>query len=586
MKLRTVGGSIWLVTVAAATVLLIGAFGHFASSNGESGGTQTNAPAPVVSTTTTPAPEPPAWSAVAPTLPADLSPGIAEVIRLAESHIPDETILAFVQNSGQPYRPTGEEVLYLSDLGVSDKVIGALFKKPDMTAAAPATPAPPAEATAPEPPPAPAAPAATAAAAPDGMIEPPPAAMAEAEPPPLQNPQESYFYDSLAPYGSWVQLADGSWCWQPMVSSVNADWLPYCDRGHWVLTDEGWYWASDYSWGWAAFHYGRWSHDGRFGWVWSPGTVWAPAWVAWRNTDTHSGWAPLPPGAHFSPRFGLFAGPGLAGFNASFGVSASWFTFVPNEHFLSRKVSSFAAPASGLAALFQSSTPVNNYSVAGRKILHLGVSAEKIAAVTQTPLRKFTLQEASSPDAGGGRIGGEGLAVFRPKVSAPAVPAPANGPAQPVLINKATRAAATDGDMGRAFAPRPGALAPEASGEAQARWSQAPARPGFITGNFQPSAKRINPPTAFSEPLAGRPASPGMLDLRRTSQASEWRPAQNAQALHSERAYNSAPSAAPEHIAPPSAPTESRGGGAEAGRGAAAAASSTTSSSSSSKTLK
>ena len=409
--------------------------------------------------------------------------------------------------------------------------------------------------------------------------------MAEAEP--LQNPQESYFYDDLAPYGSWVQLADGSWCWQPMVASVNPAWLPYCDRGHWVLTDEGWYWASDYSWGWAAFHYGRWSHDGRFGWVWSPGTVWAPAWVAWRNTETHSGWAALPPGARFSPNVGLFAGPGLAGFNASFGVSASWFTFVPNEHFLARKVSSFAAPAAGVAALFQSSTPVNNYSVAGRKILNLGVSAEKIAAVTQTPLRKFTLQEASSPDAAGGRMGGQVLAVFRPKVSAPGVQAPANGPAQPALILKATQGAATDADMRRALAPRAAASSADGFGETreQPGWGQAPARPGFTTGNFQPSAKRINQPAASSEAPGGRPPSPGVLDLRRTSQATEWAPAQSAQPMRSERAYNSVPSAAPEHIAPPSAPKESRGG-EEGGRGGAPAASSTTSSSSTSKSLK
>ena len=50
--------------------------------------------------------------------------------------------------------------------------------------------------------------------------------------------------------------------------------------GHWVYTDDGWYWDSNYEWGWAAFHYGRWNHVDNYNWVWSPDTVWAmPSWV-------------------------------------------------------------------------------------------------------------------------------------------------------------------------------------------------------------------------------------------------------------------------------------------------------------------
>jgi hypothetical protein len=31
------------------------------------------------------------------------------------------------------------------------------------------------------------------------------------------------------------------------------------------------------------------------GWVWIPGSRWAPAWVSWRESSDHVGWAPLPP---------------------------------------------------------------------------------------------------------------------------------------------------------------------------------------------------------------------------------------------------------------------------------------------------
>jgi hypothetical protein len=33
------------------------------------------------------------------------------------------------------------------------------------------------------------------------------------------------------------------------------------------------------------------------GWVWVPGSEWAPAWVSWRESDDYIGWAPLPPEA-------------------------------------------------------------------------------------------------------------------------------------------------------------------------------------------------------------------------------------------------------------------------------------------------
>jgi hypothetical protein len=62
-----------------------------------------------------------------------------------------------------------------------------------------------------------------------------------------------------------------------------------------VLTEFGWTWVSDYSWGWAPFHYGRWIVIVGHGWCWVPGTIWGPAWVAWRAGDGFVGWAPLPP---------------------------------------------------------------------------------------------------------------------------------------------------------------------------------------------------------------------------------------------------------------------------------------------------
>ncbi len=70
-------------------------------------------------------------------------------------------------------------------------------------------------------------------------------------------PTLEYFREQLTPYGQWVEVPGAGLCWQPAVAP---GWRPYYDGGHWLHTDEGWYWQSDYPWGDISFHYGRWSY--------------------------------------------------------------------------------------------------------------------------------------------------------------------------------------------------------------------------------------------------------------------------------------------------------------------------------------
>lgn len=102
------------------------------------------------------------------------------------------------------------------------------------------------------------------------------------------------FYDSLNPYGAWYETSDLGFVWQPTVAARNPSWRPYVD-GQWADSDQGWIWVSQEPFGWATYHYGRWASLENVGWVWVPGTEWAPAWVSWRETDDYVGWAPLPP---------------------------------------------------------------------------------------------------------------------------------------------------------------------------------------------------------------------------------------------------------------------------------------------------
>ena len=100
------------------------------------------------------------------------------------------------------------------------------------------------------------------------------------------------FYDNLAPYGQWVN--------DPQFGNV---FVPYEDpgfrpytRGHWVMTEYGNTWVSNDPWAWACYHYGRWTYNAYYGWIWIPGYEWAPAWVSWRYGGGYCGWAPLGPG--------------------------------------------------------------------------------------------------------------------------------------------------------------------------------------------------------------------------------------------------------------------------------------------------
>ena len=103
-----------------------------------------------------------------------------------------------------------------------------------------------------------------------------------------------FFYNNLGNDGSWTQIGDYGYGWQPSVAVSNRNWRPYSD-GYWAYTDVGWTWVSYEDFGWATYHYGRWTRLRDRGWFWIPGREWGPAWVSWRSGGNSIGWAPLPP---------------------------------------------------------------------------------------------------------------------------------------------------------------------------------------------------------------------------------------------------------------------------------------------------
>jgi hypothetical protein len=111
--------------------------------------------------------------------------------------------------------------------------------------------------------------------------------------PPTSIQRVEDFQEPLREYGRWLETPEYGRVWQPY--DQPNDWRPYSSDGQWVYTSWGWTWQSYQPWGWAAYHYGNWVFMPRCGWVWTPGVVWSPAWVVWRECDDYVAWAPAPP---------------------------------------------------------------------------------------------------------------------------------------------------------------------------------------------------------------------------------------------------------------------------------------------------
>src|SRR5581483_2836559 len=223
-------------------------------------------------------------------LPPDIESNavLSEVIRLSQAGVSEDVITNYIAGVQYRFNLTASDIIYLRDIGMADSIVLAMQQRDSQLGETVSTP-PPQAAPAP-------APATTVVT-------------------------ETYFYDNLAPYGSWVYVEGYGRCWRPSVVVYNSNWQPYCDGGHWVWTDCGWYWYSDYSWGWAPFHYGRWFRDGRYGWCWEPDTVWGPSWVCWRYSDDYCGWAPLPPHCEYREGVGLVFNGSHVSVGFDFGLS-------------------------------------------------------------------------------------------------------------------------------------------------------------------------------------------------------------------------------------------------------------------------
>ena len=224
------------------------------------------------------------------------------------------------------------------------------------------------------------------------------------------------FYDSLSSHGSWFETADYGYVWQP-VAVRDADWRPY-SQGRWVCSDRGWNWVSEEPFGWATYHYGRWALLRGRGWIWVPGSEWAPSWVSWRENDSHIGWAPLPPETL------AYRGQSWdSTVDVRFGIGASWFSFVEVRNF-GRPLRGYCLPINGNSALITHTRNITHIHVENRQVICGGPQYRQLSDRIGKPLPFYRLEIDERPtdsrDRSGmrPRIKGDRMVVSAPNVNA------------------------------------------------------------------------------------------------------------------------------------------------------------------------
>jgi len=115
-------------------------------------------------------------------------------------------------------------------------------------------------------------------------------------PKPLQTLPAAVFYFAQrygSRYGEWVWHDLYGYVWRPFYNDYYpwGTWQPYF-YGRWMNVSGSLFWVPSEPWGWVPYHLGLWMWDKKKGWVWIPGSFFAPAWAVWDFYFGFYAWRP------------------------------------------------------------------------------------------------------------------------------------------------------------------------------------------------------------------------------------------------------------------------------------------------------
>ncbi|MEY2543956.1 MAG: hypothetical protein QOE81_1417 [Verrucomicrobiota bacterium] len=237
-----------------------------------------------------------------------------------------------------------------------------------------------------------------------------------------QDVSVDFFYNNLEG-GSWVEVGNYGYCWQPDVAVSDSSWRPYAD-GYWAYTDEGWTWVSYEDFGWATYHYGRWVRLADYGWVWRPGYEWGPAWVSWRFGGGYAGWAPLPPETEV-----VYEGRPLTGhLDVEFDIGPGYYNFVDVRYIGEPVLRSRIVNVNQNVTYINQTVNVTNITYKNKTVYNYGPDLAVVNQYSSRPIQKLKLERQANVDfsaaakSGGlNKVQGNALVVAAPmKLSKPA----------------------------------------------------------------------------------------------------------------------------------------------------------------------
>jgi hypothetical protein len=96
-------------------------------------------------------------------------------------------------------------------------------------------------------------------------------------------------------YGEWLWHDLYGYVWRPYLNDRRypwGTWAPYIN-GSWSNCGGEMFWVPGEPWGWVPYHLGIWMWDKSKGWVWLPGSLFAPAWAVWEFYSGMYYWRPF-----------------------------------------------------------------------------------------------------------------------------------------------------------------------------------------------------------------------------------------------------------------------------------------------------
>src|SRR5713101_3541603 len=245
---------------------------------------------------------------------------------------------------------------------------------------------------------------------------------------PLAKSQEvsiDFFYNNLNG-GSWIEVGNYGYCWQPDVAVSDPSWRPYSD-GYWAYTDLGWTWVSYEDYGWATYHYGRWVRLADYGWVWRPGYEWGAAWVSWRFGGGYCGWAPLPPETEF-----VYESRPLTGhIDVEFDIGPAYYNFVDVRYIGEPVLRSRIIDVNQNVTYINQTVNVTNITYKNKTVYNYGPDLTVVNQYSSRPIQKLRLERQANVDVNAAAKSGS-LTKVQGNVLVVAAPMKINKPAKEI----------------------------------------------------------------------------------------------------------------------------------------------------------